>query len=288
MFISNKIINGKAYSEKLIESLLENQKGSKGPNLLIIQVGDNPASSIYINNKIRLGEKANVKTTHLTLPDNATEKQVIDLIEQGNQDINIDGILLQLPLPPHLDASKITNFIDPNKDVDGLTTYNQGLLLQGIPQFVPCTAMGVLKLINLVEEDISGKHVVILGRSQIVGKPTALLMLSKDASVTMLHSKSKNIQEISSKADILISATGKPQFIDETYVKEGAIVIDVGINRNPEGKIVGDVNIESSLNKVRAITPVPGGVGPMTVACLMLNVYQAFSNRDTRFGLLHK
>ena len=283
MTIINKLIDGKIYAEKLLGEIHPLSKGfldnfNRKPCLTVILVGDNPASKIYVKNKILIAKKNGIETRKILLDSNVTEDELIHHITILNNDENVDGILVQLPLPKHISEKKIINIISPSKDVDGFHPYNFGKLFMGDPKFIPCTPLGCLYMLKHEIEDIKGKNAVIIGRSNIVGKPMASLLLSSDCSVTITHSKSKNIEEHTRKADILIVAVGIPEMIDEKFIKPGAIVIDVGINRlesknndNSSNKrvLVGDVKFEKILKIAKKITPVPGGVGPMTIACLM-------------------
>lgn len=243
------------------------------PSLEIIQVGANDASDIYVSNKIRVASRIGMRAHLNKFPDDVNESDLVDLIRKYNNDQETHGIMLQLPVPRHLNKRKILDEISPQKDVDGLTTTNQALLYFGTPGIVPCTPKGILAMIKSVTEDIAGKHAVVIGRSEIVGKPMASLLLLENCSVTVLHSKSTNLSHIASSADILISATGIPNLVDHTFVKPGAIVIDVGISR-VEGHIVGDVNTHDVEQKAMAVSPVPGGVGPMTIAMLLENLLE--------------
>jgi methylenetetrahydrofolate dehydrogenase (NADP+)/methenyltetrahydrofolate cyclohydrolase len=253
---------------KLIES-------GKEPCLAVILVGNDPASSIYVNNKKKACEYCNIKSLSYELPEETTEKELLDLIEKLNNDASVDGILVQLPLPKHIDEDKVIAAIDPLKDVDGFHVENVGSLCIGKPVLVSCTPAGVIELLKRSNVEISGKRCVVIGRSNIVGKPMTLLMLSENATVTICHSRTKDLEAVCKEADILIVAIGKPRFIDSKYVKDGAVVIDVGIHRDENNKICGDVNFDDVKDKVSKITPVPGGVGPMTIAMLMSNVITA-------------
>ena len=298
MNIINKIIDGKMYAGKLLEEIYPLSKGfldkfNRKPSLTVIQVGDNPASKIYVKNKILTAKKNCIESKEILLASDVSEDELIHHISILNKDENVDGILVQLPLPKHISEKKIINLINPSKDVDGFHPTNFGKLSMGDPKFIPCTPLGCLYMLKHEIEDIKGKNAVIVGRSNIVGKPMASLLLSSDCSVTITHSKTINIQEHTRKADILIVAVGIPEMIDETFIKPGAIVIDVGINRLEakttdnfrEKKIlVGDVKFEKVLKIAEKITPVPGGVGPMTIACLMHNtVKAAYLNKKNNF-----
>ena len=298
MTIINKIIDGKMYAEKLLGEIHPLSKGflnnfNRKPCLTVILVGDNPASKIYVKNKILIAKKIDIESREILLGSDVTEDELIHHISILNKDPNVDGILVQLPLPKHISEKKIINLISPSKDVDGFHPENFGKLFMGDPKFIPCTPLGCLYMLKHEIEDIKGKNAVIIGRSNIVGKPMASLLLSSDCSVTIIHSKSKNIEEHTRKADILIVAVGIPQMIDEKFIKPDAIVIDVGINRlesknndnsSNKGVLVGDVKFENVLKIAKKITPVPGGVGPMTIACLMHNtVKAAYINKKNDF-----
>ena len=298
MTIINKIIDGKMYAEKLLGEIHPLSKGflnnfNRKPCLTVILVGDNPASKIYVKNKILIAKKIDIESREILLGSDVTEDELIHHISILNKDPNVDGILVQLPLPKHISEKKIINLISPSKDVDGFHPENFGKLFMGDPKFIPCTPLGCLYMLKHEIDDIKGKNAVIIGRSNIVGKPMASLLLSSDCSVTIIHSKSKNIEVHTRKADILIVAVGIPQMIDEKFVKPDAIVIDVGINRlesknndnsNNKRVLVGDVKFENVLKIAKKITPVPGGVGPMTIACLMHNtVKAAYINKKNDF-----
>ena len=298
MTITNKIIDGKMYAEKLLGEIHPLSKGflnnfNRKPCLTVILVGDNPASKIYVKNKILIAKKIDIESREILLGSDVTEDELIHHISILNKDPNVDGILVQLPLPKHISEKKIINLISPSKDVDGFHPKNFGKLFMGDPKFIPCTPLGCLYMLKHEIDDIKGKNAVIIGRSNIVGKPMASLLLSSDCSVTIIHSKSKNIEVHTRKADILIVAVGIPEMIDEKFIKPGAIVIDVGINRlesknndnsSNKGVLVGDVKFENVLKIAKKITPVPGGVGPMTIACLMHNtVKAAYINKKNDF-----
>ena len=298
MTIINKIIDGKMYAEKLLGEIHPLSKGflnnfNRKPCLTVILVGDNPASKIYVKNKILIAKKIDIESREILLGSDVTEDELTHHISILNKDQNVDGILVQLPLPKHISENKIINMISPLKDVDGFHPKNFGKLFMGDPKFIPCTPLGCLYMLKHEIEDIKGKNAVIIGRSNIVGKPMASLLLSSDCSVTIIHSKSKNIEVHTRKADILIVAVGIPQMIDEKFIKPDAIVIDVGINRlesknndnsSNKGVLVGDVKFEKVLKIAKKITPVPGGVGPMTIACLMHNtVKAAYINKKNDF-----
>lgn len=270
-----QIIDGKKISQEIKDELREKmaelkQKGGSRC-LAVIQVGDDPASSVYVNNKKKACEYIGIDSESYHLPEETTEKELLELIDELNRKPGVNGILVQLPLPKQIDENKILLAISPEKDVDGFHPVNVGNLSIGRPGFVSCTPAGVIQLLKHSGIEIEGKECVVLGRSNIVGKPMAMLLLRENGTVTVCHSRTKDLKEITRRADILVAAIGKPKFIDADYVKEGAVVIDVGIHRNENGKLCGDVDFESVAPHCAAITPVPGGVGPMTIAMLMHN-----------------
>lgn len=281
-----QIIDGKRISQEIKDELKEKvaalkEQGIEG-TLAVIQVGNDPASSVYVNNKKKACEYIGIGSLAYELPEETTEEELLALIKKLNNDTKVNGILVQLPVPKHIDEEKIINTISPEKDVDGFHPENVGNLVTGGKGFVSCTPAGIIQLLKRSNVAIEGKNCVVIGRSNIVGKPMALLMLRENATVTIAHSKTQNLKEICKQADILIVAIGKPRFITADYVKEGAVVIDVGIHREPkevEGKVVsklcGDVNYEEVAEHTSAITPVPGGVGPMTIAMLMNNCVES-------------
>ena len=274
-----KLLDGKEVSTKVKDELkLEVDKlREKGiiPTLAVILCGDDAASKVYVNNKSKATEYIGAEFKEYILDADIEEQELIDLIEKLNNDSNINGILIQSPLPKKFDEEKIFSLVNYKKDVDGFTPNSVGNLFIGRPIFKPCTPSGVIKMLEYYNIDITGKHAVIIGRSNIVGKPLISLLLEKNATVTICHSKSNNIKEITKTADIVISATGRMNMVTEDMIKEDAIVVDVGINRNSEGKLCGDVDFENVSKKCSYITPVPGGVGPMTIAMLMNNLVKA-------------
>ena len=275
-----KIINGKEISNSLIEKLKEKVDKLKlesnvCPSLAVIMVGDNSASKIYVNNKKRICEKIGIKSYEFVLPANAPESELLKLICGLNKREDINGILVQLPLPPHINEKKIIENIAPLKDVDAFNETNVGKIMTGNFKFLPCTPAGIVYLLKESNIKIEGQHCVIIGRSNIVGKPLAMLMLHNNATVTICHSKTQGLREICKTADILIAAVGKPKFISSDMIKPGAVVIDVGINRDINGHVYGDVDFEKVKDVASYITPVPGGVGPMTIAMLMKNTITA-------------
>ncbi len=273
------IIDGKKISSEIKDELREKvtELTNKGitVTLAVIQVGNDPASSVYVGNKKKACEYIGIKSLAYELPETTTQKELVTLVEKLNEDQSVNGILVQLPLPSHIDEDTIIKTISPLKDVDGFHPQSVGALSIGQKGFVSCTPAGVIELLKRSGISIAGKECVIIGRSNIVGKPMALLMLRENATVTICHSRTSNLKEVAKRADILIVAIGKPKFVTKDYVKEGAVVIDVGIHRNEANKLCGDVDYEEVLPMVSAITPVPGGVGPMTIAMLMNNCVEA-------------
>ena len=273
-----EIINGKEIAENILNNTKkEVESYDVKPTLAVIIVGNDPASKVYVKNKIKKSEFLGFNSILKELPENTTKEELLDVIKNLNEDKNVNGILLQLPLPKGLNEKDFLDEISPIKDVDGFTTYNSGKLFKGEkPYAVACTPKGIIKLLETKNINLEGKLAVVIGRSNIVGKPIAALLLQKNATVIQAHSKTKNLPEILKLADIIISATGKEEFIKGDMVKEGAIIIDVGITRNKNGKLTGDVDFESVNKKVSYITPVPGGVGPMTIATLMENTLELY------------
>ena len=270
------IIDGKAVSKKVREALKNEVKTfTDKPCLLVILVGNDQASQIYVASKEKACKNTGILTKTIYLDENVSQKEVIDCIKEGNADKNIHGILVQMPLPKHMDAKAVVDAIDPLKDVDGLHALNQGKLLLGEKGIIPATPKGVMRLLSEYCVDLEGKNAIVIGRSMLVGKPLALLLLQKNATVTMAHSKTKNLKELCQSMDVIVSAVGKAKTITEDMVKEGAIIIDVGINR-VLGTLCGDVDYLSVAPKTSRITPVPGGVGPMTIACLLENVVECY------------
>ena len=245
------------------------------PGLAVVIVGNDPASEVYVRNKCRACEAVGFHSEKYELSGEATEEELITLIDKLNDDKNIHGILVQLPLPKAMDVEKVLLRIKPEKDVDAFHPYNTGKIMQGKYDFLPCTPAGVMELLARYDVEIKGKDCVVVGRSDIVGKPMAMLLLHKDGTVTVCHSKTKDLTEVCQRADIIVAAVGRANFVTADMVKEGAVVIDVGINRLPDGKLCGDVAFEEVEKKASAITPVPGGVGPMTIAMLMRNTLTA-------------
>lgn len=273
------IMDGKALAKKVREELKskadELKEKSIFPKLAVIMVGDDPGSKIYVRNKSKACEEVGIEFEEYLLDENIKNDELLNLIEELNNREDIHGILLQSPIPNQLDINLAFRTIKPEKDVDGFHPVNVGKLSLNQDCFVSCTPFGIMRMLAEYNIDIEGKHAVIIGRSNIVGKPMVQCMLNKNATVTVCHSKTKNLAEITRQADILIAAIGKPKFVTEDMVKKGAVVIDVGINRNEEGKVCGDVDFENVSKKASYITPVPGGVGPMTIAMLMNNIIKA-------------
>jgi methylenetetrahydrofolate dehydrogenase (NADP+) / methenyltetrahydrofolate cyclohydrolase len=273
------MIDGKKISAEIKEELKArvselNDKGIR-VTLAVIQVGEDPASTVYVGNKKKACEYIGIHSMAYELPENTTQEELLSLVDRLNKDNTVNGILVQLPLPGHIDEDTIIKAILPNKDVDGFHPQNVGALSIGLPGFVSCTPAGIVELLKRTGITMEGKECVILGRSNIVGKPMAFLMLRENATVTVCHSRTKNLKEIAKRADILIVAIGKPLFVTKEYVKEGAVVIDVGMHRDENNKLCGDVDYKDVIDHVSAITPVPGGVGPMTIAMLMNNCVES-------------
>lgn len=273
------IIDGKKVSAEVKEQVRQEtlqlvEKGIK-PGLAVIIVGDDPASRVYVNNKKKACETVGFLSREYALPATTTEEELLSLIDKLNSDKDINGILCQLPLPKGLDEKKVIEAISCEKDVDAFNAVNVGKIMIGEYDFLPCTPAGVMEMLHSYNIDVEGKGCVVIGRSNIVGKPMAMLLLHENGTVTITHSRTKNLKEITSKADILVAAIGKAKFVTADMVKEGAVVIDVGMNRDENGKLCGDVDFENVKNKCSAITPVPGGVGPMTISVLMKNTLKA-------------
>lgn len=270
------LIDGKAVSQKVkdeVRAEIERDKLSIG--LAVVIVGNNQASRVYVNNKKKACEVCGIKSFEYALPEETTEEELLELVDTLNEDKNINGILVQLPLPKQINEERIIERISPIKDVDAFHATNVGKIMIGNYAFLPCTPAGVMELIHSTGTEISGKECVVIGRSNIVGKPMAMLLLHENATVTVCHSRTKDLAEVCRRADILVSAVGKADFVTADMVKEGAVVIDVGMNRNAENKLCGDVKFDEVEKKASYITPVPGGVGPMTIAMLMKNTLMA-------------
>ena len=277
------IIDGKKEAAILREEIKNEianlkKKTNKVPGLTVILIGEFAPSQMYVRNKEKNSKEVGINSNVIKYPSDVSEKEVLNKIEELNKDKNISGILVQLPLPNQINKEKIINAIDPLKDVDGFNPVNVGNLASGYKAIVPCTPLGCLLLIKKVEKNLTGKHAVIIGRSNLNGKPMAQLLLKENCTVTIVHSKSKNLQNECLKADILVAAVGVPNLVKKDWVKNDAIVIDVGINK-VDNKIIGDVNFDEIKDNVKAITPVPGGVGPMTIACLLSNTLKCFKAR---------
>lgn len=279
--MSYTLIDGKAISACIKEECRDRVKKYKEEgvdiSLAVIQVGADPASSVYVRNKKKACEFCGIKSLSYEIPEETTEEELLSLIHKLNEDKAVNGILVQLPLPKHINEDHVIQAIDPRKDVDGFHPQSVGALCIGQPGFVSCTPAGIIQLLKRSGVEIAGKECVVVGRSNIVGKPMALLLLRENGTVTVCHSKTKDLKEVTKRADILIVAIGKPKFITAEYVKEGAVVIDVGIHRNENNKLCGDVDFDDVAEKTSAITPVPGGVGPMTIAMLMHNCVESVS-----------
>lgn len=275
-----EILDGKKVSQKVKDALKGETKAffekyGIRPGLAVVIVGDDPASRVYVNSKKKACEEIGYYSEEHALPKDTTESELLSLVEKLNGDGKIHGILVQLPLPGHIDEEKIINAISPKKDVDAFHPVNVGKIMIGNFDFLPCTPAGVMELLNEANIDLTGKNCVVIGRSNIVGKPQAMLLLHKNATVTICHSKTKNLKEITKNADVLIAAVGRAKMVTADYVKKGAVVIDVGMNRLENKKLAGDVDFDSVKDVASYITPVPGGVGPMTIAMLMKNTFTA-------------
>ncbi|WP_302669615.1 bifunctional methylenetetrahydrofolate dehydrogenase/methenyltetrahydrofolate cyclohydrolase FolD [Eubacterium sp. AF15-50] len=270
-----KIIDGKAISlaikDELKEKVAEYKNKGIDITLAVVKVGNDPASAVYVRNKEKACEYVGINSRTLALPEEITQEKLLNIVRELNEDDTVNGILVQLPLPKHIDESEVLLAINSTKDVDGFHPVNVGKMVIGEDTFLPCTPAGIIEMLKRSDIDIEGKECVVIGRSNIVGKPMSLLMLKENATVTIAHSRTKDLKEVTKRADILVAAIGKPKFVTADYVKEGAVVIDVGMDRDENGKLCGDVDFESVEPKVSAITPVPGGVGPMTVTMLLVN-----------------
>ena len=274
-----QIIDGKQISKQIKDELKDKVSKYKAEgtqiSMAVIMVGNDPASAVYVNNKKKACEYIGIRSLSYELPEETTETELLDLIDKLNNDASVNGILVQLPVPKHIDENKIIRAISPLKDVDGFHTQNVGSLCIGEKGFVSCTPAGIIQLLKRSNIEIAGKECVVIGRSNIVGKPMALLLLQENATVTVCHSKTKDLKEVAKRADILVVAIGKPKMITSEYVKDGAVVIDVGIHRNENNQLCGDVDYDDVYEKCSYITPVPGGVGPMTIAMLMNNCVES-------------
>ena len=253
---------------------------SRRPALAVVMVGDNPASQVYVRNKIKACQEVGIISIEQVMPADTTQECLLDAIEHLNQDNGVDGILVQLPLPAHINAKAVLEAIDPNKDVDGFHIFNTGKLFTTGEGFKPCTPAGIIELLKAIDTSVAGRHAVILGRSNIVGKPMAMLLLQENATVTITHSQTQNLSDLTRQADILVAAIGRAKFVTADMVKPGAVVIDVGMNRDENGKLCGDVDTAGVSEVASWITPVPGGVGPMTIAMLMVNTLTSAKARQ--------
>ena len=276
------IIDGKKYSEEIKNEIKKEiielkKKKNVTPCLVVILIGSFEPSKIYVRNKEKIANEVGIKSKILKYPDDVQEHEILNKITELNNDKDVHGILVQLPLPKQINVKNIINFIDPKKDVDGFNPINVGNLASGYKSIVPCTPLGCMILIKKIEKKIDGKHAVIIGRSNLNGKPMSQLLLKENCTVTIVHSKTKDIKTECKKADILVAAAGVPNLVRGSWIKDGSIVIDVGINKI-NGKLVGDVHFDEVKEKVKAITPVPGGVGPMTIACLLKNTLECFKD----------
>ena len=277
-----KILDGSALAKKIRARIKKEtidyvEKYNVKPHLAVVLVGADPASETYVRFKEKACKEVGMESTVINKPGDISEDELINVIESLNNDDSVHGILLQLPIPPHINEDKVINMINPQKDVDGFANENIAKLSKNQDALVPCTPLGIIRLLEEYNIKTEGEHCVIIGRSQIVGKPMAQLMLQKNSTVTICHSRTKNIKEITSQADILIAAVGRAHMVDESYIKEGAVVIDVGVSR-VKGKIYGDVNFDKVVDKSSYITPMPGGTGPMTIACLLENTIKCYLN----------
>jgi len=283
--VKSQIIDGKKVAEDLINRIKEGvdrrlARGLRAPGLAMILVGDNPASKVYVRNKEKACERSGILSIMHRISESISERELLDLIERLNGDDAIDGILVQLPLPDHIDDEAVLNRISPNKDADGFHPDNMGRLAIGAPRFRPCTPRGIMTLLEHTGVDLAGIDAVIVGRSNIVGRPMALELIQVSATVTVCHSKTRDLPGKIAAADLVVAAVGRAEFVKGDWIKPGAIVIDVGINRNNEGKLVGDVEFGAASERASWITPVPGGVGPMTVASLLENTFDSAESRD--------
>ncbi|HEX5060003.1 MAG TPA: bifunctional methylenetetrahydrofolate dehydrogenase/methenyltetrahydrofolate cyclohydrolase FolD [Kofleriaceae bacterium] len=281
--MSANLIDGKAVAAKLRGEVATAAAAltARGiqPTLAVVLVGEDPASAVYVRSKTKAAREAGVEPRDHKLPATTSQAELLALVHQLNADPNVDGILVQMPLPSQIDSDVIIRAIDPAKDVDGLTATSLGYLAQGKPVFVPCTPKGCMRLLREANVDPAGMRAVVLGRSLLVGKPISLLLQNANATVTMCHSRTRDLADEVRRADIVVAAIGKPEMVKGDWIRDGAVVLDVGINRLPTGKLVGDVDFAAAAERARAITPVPGGVGPMTIACLLENTVEAAKRR---------
>jgi methylenetetrahydrofolate dehydrogenase (NADP+)/methenyltetrahydrofolate cyclohydrolase len=278
-----QLIDGKAIAAKLRGEVAVTAAALRGkgitPTLAVVLVGDDPASAVYVRSKTKAAREAGVEPRDHRLPATTSQQELMALVESLNRDPDVDGILVQMPLPAHLDSDAVIRALDPDKDVDGLTALSLGYLAQGKPRFVSCTPKGCMRLLREINVDPVGLRAVVIGRSLLVGKPVALLLQNANATVTVCHSKTRDLAGEVKRADIVVAAIGKPEMVKGDWIADGAIVLDVGINRTADGKLVGDVEFAVASQRARAITPVPGGVGPMTIACLLENTVEAAQRR---------
>jgi methylenetetrahydrofolate dehydrogenase (NADP+)/methenyltetrahydrofolate cyclohydrolase len=281
--MTGHLIDGKAVAAKLRGEVAVHAAKLRAqgvaPTLAVVLVGDDPASAVYVRSKTKAAREAGVDVRDHKLLQTTTQDELMQLVRTLNDDPNVDGILVQMPLPPQCDSDAVIRALDPNKDVDGLTATSLGSLAQGRPTFVACTPKGCMRLLREVNAHLEGARAVVLGRSLLVGKPISLLLQNANATVTMCHSRTRELADEVRRADIVVAAIGKPEMVKGDWIKDGAIVLDVGINRTPDGKLVGDVELAKAAQRAKAITPVPGGVGPMTIACLLENTVEAAQRR---------
>jgi methylenetetrahydrofolate dehydrogenase (NADP+)/methenyltetrahydrofolate cyclohydrolase len=283
----SQIISGKELSKTIRQDVKEevtklNETYGKVPHLVVVLVGEDPASQSYVKAKKRACEKAGMKSTIIRKENTITEDELLNIVEQLNNDKDVHGILVQLPIPKHIDENKVINAIKQEKDVDGFHPLNVAAIHTGEKGILPATPKGIITMLKSTNQDIEGKRALVIGRSNIVGKPVSMLLLKENATVTIAHSRTKNMKELALQSDIIVAAVGRAHFVTADMVKEGAIIIDVGVNRTDEGKLVGDVDFENVKDKVSFITPVPGGVGPMTIASLLQNTVECFVNIEKK------
>lgn len=275
-----QMIDGKALAQSIRESLKNKihtyARESRAPGLTVVLVGENPASQVYVRNKIKACEEIGIKSSLVKLPSETTETELLEVLQKLNDDPNVDGILVQLPLPKHLNEQKVIETIRADKDVDGFHVANVGSVVTGIGGFRSCTPYGIIKMLESVNYPLTGANALVIGRSNIVGKPMAIMLLEKNATVTIAHSRTKNLKDLALQSDVIVAAVGKEKVVTADMVKPGAVVIDVGMNRNAQGKLCGDVDTEEVAKVAGFLTPVPGGVGPMTIAMLLVNTLEAF------------
>lgn len=276
------VIDGKGLARNLLTNLKNAvAKTARPPGLATVLVGDDPASAVYVASKRKTALEVGIKSFHHQLKADTTENELLSLLQKINADNDVDAILVQLPLPKHLNENRVIEFLDPDKDVDGFHPRNLGFLFRGDPKIVACTPLGIMHIIKSVNYDLSGKHAVVVGRSNIVGKPIAHLLLAENATVTICHSRTRALAEITKQADLVVAAVGKPKLINRSHIKPGAFVIDVGINRDENNKLVGDVDFDDVLPVASYITPVPKGVGPLTIAMLLQNTLENYLRRTS-------